>query len=262
MNENEIYLKNSKNEIVNLTNCLFFNYGFDYAKCNAMLKNIDNYDVYVNNLNTEIKISVLDLPKIISNIEKINPNKILISGEETKFILNVDYVVNLNNTILTLENEFFSDEEKIFLNCAEIEENSNEIECSCKFSNSGVYYVYLNGIKQKVKIVVYNNNLTKGLKIVPEIIKIESKKENITIIFDSIENIYNNKFYLKSDDGIQLNLTLNYRCCYLYAYFDVVFSIEKTYFLYINEIKQEFISIFATKNNFPNVWKGNPPQTA
>jgi hypothetical protein len=96
----------------------------------------------VNNLNTNIKISVLDLPKIISSVEKINPNKILISGEETKFILNVDYVVNLNNTILTLENEFFSDEEKIFLNCVEIEENSNEIECSCKFSNSGVYYVY------------------------------------------------------------------------------------------------------------------------
>ena len=251
MNESEIYLKNSKNEKILLSNCSFFNYGFDYAKCNAMLKNIDNYDVYVNNLNTNIKISVLDLPKIISNIEKINPNKILISGEETKFILNVDYVVNLNNTILTLENEFFSDEEKIFLNCVEIEENFNQIECSCKFSNSGVYYVYLNGIKQKVKIVVYNNNLTKALKIEPEIIKIESSKiENITIIFDSIENIYNSKFYLKSDDNITLNLTLNYRCCNLYAFFDVMIFIEKTYFLYINDTKQNFITISATKNNF------------
>ena len=249
MNESEIYLKNS-NEKILLSKCSFFNFGFDYAKCNAILKNVDNYDVYVNNSNTNIKISVLEKPKIISSVENIKPNKILISNEETKFILNVDYVVDLNNTILTLENEFFSDEEKIFLNCAEIEENSNEIECSCKFSNSGVYYVYLNGIKQKVKIVVYNNNLTKGLKIEPEIIKIESKKENITIIFDSIKNIYNSKLYLKSDDNITLNLTLNYRCCYLYAYFDVVFSIEKTYFLYINDIKQEFISIFATKNNF------------
>ena len=98
--------------------------------------------------------------------------------------------------------------------------------------------MYLNGIKQNVKIIVYNNDLTKGLKIEPEIIKIESKKENITIIFDSIENIYNSKFYLKSDDNFTLNLTLNYRCCYLYAYFDVMFFIEKTYFLYINDIKQ------------------------
>lgn len=255
MSESKIALISESSEKINLSNCIYYSFDLKHAKCTGYLNRINNYEVYVNDSKSGKKISVLKTPNFISKIEQINPNKIALD-EKAKFILDVDYVVNINNAIITLENEYFTFEETVNLkDCVKIEDSNNQIECVGNVTNAGLYYVYLNGINQKQTVIAYSSTLTKALKIEPEIIRFTSTQiENFLIIFDSIENIYDTNFTLrpfdKHEDSFPVELTLVNRSCYIKANFQAVFYSEGIYFLFLNETKQEFVSVYVTRNNF------------
>ena len=253
ISESKIELVSDSKEKILLSNCIYYDFGLKHAKCAGKLNTINNYEVYINNSKSGMKISVLKTPNFISKIECVNPKEISISPEKTKFIFDVDFFVNINNAIITLENEYFSDEETVNLNCEKIEESQNQIECSGIVSNAGLYYVYLNGVNQKQTVIAHSASLSKALKIEPEIVRLTlTQKENVKIVFDSIENIFDTNFTLvnNDEDSFPVELKLVERSCYITAKFEAMFYNEGIYFLYLNDTKQDFVSIYVTRNNF------------
>ena len=94
----------------------------------------------------------------------------LISSSVTTFTLEVDYIVNLNEAIITLVDEFNSDNKVYLKKCSKIEDSSDKITCNGIIEEAGYYVVYLNGIKQDTFILAYSSFLTKIINIEPKIL--------------------------------------------------------------------------------------------
>ena len=169
MNENKIVLvpQSPGNSNITLFSCSYYNFGINEAKCSGLLNKIDAYYLYVNDEKTSLLIYVYPEQTMITKVNEINPNNITISSLPYIFILNVDYVVNLDKAVFTLVDEY-NDTNKIYLTkCSKLDDLN--VNCLAKVKNTGNYYLYLNGIKQdeKIYVNVYSSSLTKAVKIEP-----------------------------------------------------------------------------------------------
>ena len=239
MNENKIVLvpQSPGNSNITLFSCSYYNVGINEAKCSGLLNKIDAYFIYVNDEKTSLLIYVYPEQTMITKVNEINPNNITISSLPYIFILNVDYVVNLDKAVFTLVDEY-NDTNKIYLTkCSKLDDLN--VNCLAKVKNTGNYYLYLNGIKQdeKIYVNVYSLSLTKAVKIEPNSIKFESEtKKYIKIYFDSIYNYSSKNITLKGNNNESI---LEFKRTYSnFIEFSTTFPAPDTYYIYIDNEKQ------------------------
>ena len=239
MNENKIVLvpQSPGNSNITLFSCSYYNFGINEAKCSGLLNKIDAYYLYVNDEKTSLLIYVYPQQTMITKVNEINPNNITISSLPYIFILNVDYVVNLDKAVFTLVDEY-NDTNKIYLTkCSKLDDLN--VNCLAKVKNTGNYYLYLNGIKQdeKIYVNVYSSSLTKAVKIEPNSIKFESEtKKYIKIYFDSIYNYSSKNITLKGNNNESI---LEFKRTYSnFIEFSTTFPAPDTYYIYIDNEKQ------------------------
>ena len=203
MNDNKIVLvPETNNSNITLNSCTLYEDVIEQAKCSGTLNTIDAYYIYINESNTNHKLYVYPEPTSINEVYDIEPNRLSISSSATTFTLVVDYIVNLNNEVLTLVDEYNSDN-KVYLKKCSKENANNNITCIGTVTEAGYYYVYLNGLKQDTYVNAYSSFLTKALYIEPNVIKFESatKTEYIEIFFDSNNNQYQKSITLKGNNN-------------------------------------------------------------
>ena len=259
MNNHKIELVpfTSGNKNITLNECTY-DYSFYYAKCLGILDTNDAYYVYVNGINIKEKLFVYPEPTAISKVYHIDPYEMYILKSETTFALEVNHVVNIEKAVFTLIDEYDSKNKIYLTNCSSGNKYSylNEFEITCvgKLTNPGYYYVYLNGLKQDVHTVVYCLSLSKALYIEPNQIIFDSATQpvNININFDDdYDEDYDEpiSFMLKGENNKkEINLEIN-SIYMLSASINVTFPAEDTYYLYLDNVKQN-VSIEVRKKNF------------
>ena len=260
MNENKIVLvpQSPGNSNITLFSCSYYNDRINDAKCSVLLNTIDAYFVYVNDeKKTNLLIYVYPQQTMITKVNDIKPNNITISSLPYIFILNVDYVVNIDKAVFTLVDEY-NDTNKIYLTkCSKL--NDLNINCLAKVKNTGNYYLYLNGIKQdeEINVNVYSLSLTKTVKIEPNLIKFESEsKKYIKIYFDSIYNYSSKNITLKGNNTE--SILEFYRTYSNFIEFSTTFPATDTYYVYINNEKQTESIEVTNKNFISNVTSISP----
>ena len=260
MNENKIVLvpESPGNSNITLFSCSYYNDRINDAKCSVLLNTIDAYFVYVNDeKKTNLLIYVYPEQTMITKVNNINPNNITISSLPYIFILNVDYVVNLDKAVFTLVDEY-NDTNKIYLTkCSKLDDLN--INCLAKVKNTGNYYLYLNGIKQdeEINVNVYSLSLTKAVKIEPNLIKFESEsKKYIKIYFDSIYNYSSKNITLKGNNTE--SILEFYRTYSNFIEFSTIFPATDKYYVYIDNEKQNESIEVTNKNYTSNVTSISP----
>ena len=194
MNNHKIELVpiTSGNKNITLNECTYYKNGISSAKCSGILDINDAYYVYVEGKNSKNKLYVYPEPTTISKAYEMFPDKFFASSSETTFKLRVNYVVNIENEVFTLVDEYNSNNKFYLTKCSKSDNSYyiiNEIKCVGKITNPGYYNIYLNGLKQDIPINVYSLSLTKALYVEPSYIKFKSptKPEYIEIFFDSLQ---------------------------------------------------------------------------
>lgn len=237
MNNHKIELVSltSGNKNITLNECTYDEYCITNAKCSGILDTNDVYYLYVDGINSEEKLYVYPEPTAISKVNGYRfPNNYLASSSETTFSLAVNYIVNIENAVFTLVDEYNSTNKFYLKNCSKIDYKYlmlNDITCVGKVTNPGYYYVYLNGVKQDAPIYVYSSSLTKAFYVEPNQIKFVSAKEieSFEIFFDSFNNIEQKSIILKGENNKkEINLTIDYIEDFS-AEFDVIFPAEDLY---------------------------------
>ena len=241
MNEHSIVLvsDSSTNPNITLTNCSYYYEGIRYAKCSGTLNKVGAYYVFVDNENKSQKIFVYPEPIAIPAVYDILPYRVLVSPTETIFTLRFEIVVNLEKTVLTLVDKYISDSKIELKKCSKIEGINNQITCSANVTNSGLYLVHLDGVRDDEDVLIYSSFLTKSLYIVPNLIKFESAtaSKNIEIYFDSINDISSKIITLKGNNNNIAILELD-QLYTLSANYYATFPAPDTYYVYINDVKQ------------------------
>ena len=249
MNDHSIKLvPESTNENITLSNCQYYDYGIYSAKCSGILNKIDAYYVFVDDKNTSLKLFVYPVPTAITSVDDIEPNELEISSSATTFTLKVNYVVNLDKAVFTLVDEF-DDTNKVYLTkCKKVDNSDDEITCEGTIKNAGLYSVYLNGINQKEYVRALSSSLSKALYVDPKVIKFEpDTKSDITIYFDSVKDFSSKNIALKGTN--EAKLTLNYKSSSNYVEYKATFTAADTYYVYIDDAKQE-VSVLVTNEAF------------
>ena len=259
MNNHKIELvpETSGNKNISLNECTHDEDGIRYAKCLGILDTNDAYYVYFDGVNSEEKLYVYPEPTTISQVYDISPYEFLASSSEITFTLEVNYVVNIENAVFTLVDKYNSNNKFYLTKCSKSDNSYNEITCSGKVTNPGYYYVYLNGLKQDepYRIKVYSSSLTKALYVEPDIIKFESATESeyIEIFFDSINNIEQKSIMLKGENNKkEIKLEIDDDVDSYGTEFEVEFPAEDTYYLYIDNVKQN-VYIEVRKKDFTSI---------
>ena len=250
MDEHSIKLvSESTNENITLSKCTIYGVGIEHAKCSGILNKIDAYYVFVDDKNTSEKLLVYPVPTAITRVYDIDPNELEISSSATTFTLEVDYIANLDKAVFTLVDEF-DDTNKVYLTkCKKVDNSDDEITCEGTIKNAGLYYVYLNGIKQEdERVRALSSSLSKALYVEPKVIKFEPDTESdITIYFDSVKDFSSKNIALKGTN--EAKLTLNYTSSSNYVRYKATFPAVDTYYVYIDNAKQD-VSILVTKDDF------------
>ena len=256
MNDHEIVMvpETSGNKNITLTGCTYDFYDISFAKCLGILDTIDTYKICVDGKCSEEKIFVFPATSI-NRAFGIKPNEILIPSIASTFIFNVDYIINVENAVFTLVDEYNSDNEVYLYNCSTVYDSIDfefKINCFGIITEAGCYYFYLNGVKKNDIVYAYGPFLTKILNIEPNVIKFVSSNEfeYFKIIFDSMNNISSNNITLK---GTKKTLSLELLNNDTYGFYRVKFPAVDTYFVYLNNIQQE-ISIEVTNKEISKVF--------
>jgi len=261
MNDNKIVLvpKTSGNSNITLTGCTYDEYGIHYAKCSGVLDKNDAYYVYVNNKKTDVEVLVYSLPTAITSVDDIDPYKTLVSKSET-FTLEVSYVVNLDKAVFTLVDKFNDDNTFTLSKCSKVDDY--EITCVGKITNPGKYYVYLNGVNQHESVYVYSESISKSLQIEPNLIKYNSSTTTkyIEIYFDSLIGFSKKTITLKgSSKSAELELVDTYSN--MVAEYNAKFPAADTYYVYIDNVKQDSSYIKVTTESFTSKVNSISPTT-
>ena len=253
MNEHKFKLvpENSTNENINLSNCKNYGYGIRYGKCSGILNKIDAYYVYVDNKNTNLKLFVYPVPTAITRVYDIDPYKLLISSSATTFNLEVDYIVNLDKAVFTLEDKY-DDTNKVYLTkCKKVDNSEHELTCEGKIKNGGEYSVCLNGIKQEdIYVRALSSSLSKALYVYPKLKKFDelNTESYITIYFDSMRDFSSKKIALKGNENNEATLKIIDKYSTSVEY-KATFPAVDTYYVYIEDVKQD-VNILVTNEKF------------
>ncbi len=251
MNDHKFILvpETSTNGNITLSKCTYYDDGIGYGKCSGTLNKVDAYYVYVDNTNTNLKLLVYPVRTAITKVYDIDPYKLVISSSATTFTLEVDYIVNLDKAVFTLVDEY-DDTNKVYLtNCKKVENSENEITCVGTIKNAGLYFVYLNGVKQEdIYVRAASSSLSKALYVYPKVIKLEPETQSyITINFDTMENFSSKKIALKGNNN-EATLKISEKFSTSVEY-KATFPDVDTYYVYIDDVKQD-ANIIVTKDDF------------
>ena len=95
MNNHKIELVpvTSGNKKITLNECKYYKYDISNAKW--ILDTNDAYYVYVDGINSDLKLYVYPEPTTISKVYNMFPEQFFSSSSETTFKLRVNYVVNI-----------------------------------------------------------------------------------------------------------------------------------------------------------------------
>ena len=151
----------SKNSNITLTSCKYYGKRIDYAQCSGILNTLGKYYVFYDNKNTSELISVFPEPTSIYEVEDIDPNSAQVLTE-TKFNLEVDYIINLDKAVFTLVDQYNKNNKIYLTKCSKVEGETYEITCIGTLKEAGYYNLYLNGINQGEEVYAYSESL-KGI---------------------------------------------------------------------------------------------------
>ncbi len=258
MNEKTIKLvpENTTNANITLKSCTINNYDNNCAKCSGILDKSGVYSINVNDVTIDrLKLYVYPELTAIKSVSNIKPSELLISSLETTFTLKVDYIVNLDKAVFSLVNYYNNNNNKYYLTkCAKVEGTNNEITCVGTIKNVGLFYVYLNGKQQSSYVRVFSSSLSKGFLISPNITKFTninftSTSKEITIIFDTTNNFELKTISLKGTNNSFAALDFKQKNPYSLVYY-ATFPVNDTYYLYINNVIQNNVSITLTNENY------------
>ena len=244
-----------------------------HAQCFGIINIPSIYTVnvdYISQNNTDgnpLKITIKNSPSFINEVYNITPNEIEFTTNSIEFILTVNFVTNLNHYLFSL---IEIDSEKIInlKDCSQVENTVNKIKCHANIDTAGIYYVYLNGIKQEKNenmVSVYNNYLTKLLKIFPN--RIRFKEEGVTALitfkFDSNIDYDLAKITLTPRHlSIHSNATIEYQytSSFFYIVYKCTFYYEDTYFIYINNTRQLIDDVYVTSEKYTSIVRRISPK--
>ena len=259
IDEHEIVLvsSDSNNSNITLTSCKHYNTGILYVQCSAILNALGNHYVFVDNKNSSFMINIFPKPTSICKVLDIEPSTVEVPTE-TKFILKVDYIANLDKAIFTL---VYRDNKIYLTNCLKVEDKNDEITCTGTLKEPGEYDVYLNGIKQfEQHVYAFSQSLTKAFDIYynykyknGNVIKFDSPTTSyyIEIEFDSINDSESKNISLKGTNNVA-KITINSIHDHPYQKkinYTATFPNPDTYYLYIENVKQN-VSITVTNEPF------------
>jgi len=251
MNDHSIKLvPESTNENITLSKCTIYGVGIYHGKCSGILNKSDAYYVFVDDKNTTLKLFVYPVPTAISSVGDIEPDELEISSSATTFTLEVDYAANLDKAVITLVDEY-DDTNKVYLTkCKKVDNSVYEITCEGTIKNAGKYYVYLNGIKQGDRVRALSSSLSKALDVEPKLKKFDelNTESEITIYFDSMRDFSSKKIALKGNENNEATLKINDKY-YYYTEYKATFPAVDTYYVYIDDAKQD-VNILVTKDDF------------
>ncbi len=257
MDEHSIVLvpETSSNTNITLNSCTIYDYNIINAKCSGKLDKSGLYNLYVDN-NPVSGLKILVYPELpaIKSVSNIKPSELLISSLETTFTLEVDYIVNLDKAVFSLVNYYNNNNKYYLTKCAKVEGTNNEITCVGTIKNVGLFYVYLNGKQQSSYVRVFSSSLSKGFLISPNITKFTninftSTSKEITIIFDTTNNFELKTISLKGTNNSFAALDFKQKNPYSLVYY-ATFPVNDTYYLYINNVIQNNVSITLTNENY------------
>ncbi len=252
---------------VTLTDCgLVDGQSSRHAQCFGIINVPSKYTVnieYISQNDTEgnpLTITIHDSPSFINEVYNITPNEIELTTEPIVFILTVNFVTNLDHYLFSLI-EIDSENVINLEYCSQVENTVNKIKCYANIDTAGIYYVYLNGIKQEKNenmVSIYNKYLTKLLKIFPNIIRFneESVTELITFKFDSNIDYDLAKITLTPRHlSIHSNATIEYQytSSFFYIVYKCTFYYEDTYFIYINNTRQLGDDVYVTSEKYTSI---------
>ena len=198
INEHKIVLLTEHENTTNVTlSCSYNNYEIYNSNCSVILNYSDVYYVFVDDKFNHQKLFVYTKPIAISEIKDIKPNNLLISSLETTFTLEVDYLINLKNAVFSLIDDTFYDNKIYLKKCSKLEDSINKITCVGNVTKVGDYDVYLNGVKQSLKVIALNQFFTKVLYVRPNAYPFISEMIEILFIlkFDSKNALTSSKKY-------------------------------------------------------------------
>jgi hypothetical protein len=258
MNEHSIVLvpETSSNTNITLNSCTIYDYNIIYAKCSGKFDKSGLYNLYVDN-NPVSGLKILVYPELpaIKSVSNIKPSELLISSLETTFTLEVDdYLVNLDKAVFSLVNYYNNNNKYYLTKCAKVEGTNNEITCVGTIKNVGLFFVYLNGKQQSSYVRVFSSSLSKAFNISPNITKFTninftSTSKEITIIFDTTNNFELKTISLKGTNNSFAALDFKGKSSYSLVYY-ATFPVNDTYYLYINNVIQNNVSITLTNENY------------
>ena len=256
MNEKSIKLvpENTPNGNITLKSCTIYDNNIKRAKCSGILNKSGAYVVYIGDTTENQRLFVYPELPAIRSVSKIKPSNLLISSLETTFTLEVDYIVNLDKAVFSLVNEYNNNNKYYLTKCAKVEGTNNEITCVGTIKNVGFFYVYLNGLIQSANVRVFSSYLSKAFHISPNLTKFTnisfaSTSNDITIMFDSTNDFESKTITLKGTNNSFATLDLTYKSSYSLKYY-ATFPVNDTYYLYINNVKQNNVSITLTTENY------------
>ena len=258
MNEKSIKLvpENTPNGNITLKSCTIYDNNIKQAKCSGILNKSGAYDVYIGDTTQNKRLFVYPELPAIRRVSNIKPSILLISSLETTFTLKVDNIVNLDKAVFSLVNEYNNNNKYYLTKCAIVEGTNNEITCVGTIKNVGNFNVYLNGLKQYVYVRVFSSSLSKAFHISPNLTKFTnisftSTSKDIEIFFDTINDFESKTITLKGTNNSFA--TLDYKSkssdSFSLVYY-ATFPVNDTYYLYINNVKQNNVSITLTTENY------------
>jgi len=230
----------------------------DYIICYGTLTQPGLYIIYVNGVlqqqnGANVSLIVYSDPFEIGAINDIDPTEMLINDINQTFTITVDFAVNIDNSVIYLMEQTTSKKIKLE-NCIDDAFDEITIYCYGTVNTPGVYLVFLNGVEQDVTVYVYNVSLSSAFSISPQVVKWipPSFETYITIKFDSNIAYTTKSIQLRpsNPDYKNAELTVEKRLNYVYIQYLVEFFYEDTYYLYIDDILQEGVSITVTSESF------------
>ena len=229
----------------------------DYIICYGTLTKPGLYNIYVNNNlqyqnDANVSLIVYSDPFEIGSINDIDPTEMLINDLNQTFTITVDFSVNIENSVIYLMEQTTLKKIKLG-NCIDDSFDEITIYCYGTVNTPGVYSVFLNGVEQDVTVYVYNVYLSYAISISPQVVQWNppSFQTYVTIKFDS-----NIAYTTKPIELRPLNsdkkavLTFEKKLNYVYIQYLVEFYSEDTYYLYIDDVLQEGVSISVTSEPF------------
>ena len=216
------------------------------AYCDGIIDKIGVYYIFVDDKNTTHKIIVYPIPS-----EILDGN--LHYSSDTNFILFIAHNIKYRN-VFTLINEF-NNNNNVYLNCKlkyySTGIGTTEYNCTANLTNAGRYYLYSNGVKQKIYIDNPNSYLTKALYIKPNLILFDSESMYVSIFFDSFFDSSSTNVKLKGANNIaNLEFSHSYG---LEAEFRVQFPAPDTYYVYIDNEKQNVSITVINELKIPKI---------